>query len=935
MSLKNLLLLRILQWGRLRFKIVVWTFLPTALTLIAVGLVSFYAFQRTTRSLLIDRNQEVIRLVSNQLAVNLNDYIDLLNSAVRAPGFSSRNAPDQRAALQAAANSLLVFDGGVVVANEAGLVTAATPDRPDLLGVDLSDRAYYREIVRTREPVFSNVVLDGSGSSRVVVIAVPLSNVQNEFAGVAAGMFRVGAANVSSFYANIVKLRIGKNDYAHLNTYLLDGKGQVIYHTNSDLIGVDLARQVGMNGWMEGDFVQQLSEGSSVVSGFSGSGGALRVRGVDGRDVVAYLAEIPGTPWVLVSESSWAGILSYYQVYLLIQTLLFVFGVAFPALIVAFGIRRITDPVYRLIGAAKEVEEGNFGQEVVVQSGDELEDLARQFNQMSQKLSLSYAAIKEREERLTLVLQGTNDGIWDWDFRTGEVFYSPRWKGMLGYEEGEISSQFDEWRKLVHPEDLDRALSVVDTHLEGGEVLFKLEHRLRHKDGNYRWILARGITLRDNKGQPLRMVGSHSDITLRKEAEDALMTAYETLEERVEERTRALETLNEITALVNRSLELDEILNDALDKTLRIMNMEFGAVYRLEGYRENEWLSPEEAGRLTPDQLFLNPLVCAGQTGETICFPERMPLLGSGFEVVMDRGVPLAWQTGSSGVSQAMKEMLEKEGVRQGISIPLLVKNRLVGAVQLGSRRVRNLYDEELRLLAAIGQQVGVAVENARLHGKERVQVQQEATLEERARLARELHDSVTQSLYSVTLLAEASSRLLALGDQETAAGHLRELRDTAQESLREMRLLIYELRPIALEKSGLADALRFRLEAVEARSGIRTSLNVEGQDQLPYDVKLELYQIAQESLNNVLKHAHAGSVRVNIVFTGDAACIEISDDGIGYDLDEVVNGGGLGLAGMQERARKIEGNLEIESVPGKGTIVRITTGTVVVKNPV
>ena len=154
----------------------------------------------------------------------------------------------------------------------------------------------------------------------------------------------------------------------------------------------------------------------------------------------------------------------------------------------------------------------------------------------------------------------------------------------------------------------------------------------------------------------------------------------------------------------------------------------------------------------------------------------------------------------------------------QVISVPLMAKGGLVGALQVGARTMRTFAPEQLALLWAIGQQVGVAVENARLYADAQVS----AALAERNRLARELHDSVTQSLYSVNLYAEAAARLLTSGDAAEAAGHLRSLRDTAQDALREMRLLIFELRPLALEKVGLVAALRARLDAVEARGGMQ-----------------------------------------------------------------------------------------------------------------
>ena len=200
------------------------------------------------------------------------------------------------------------------------------------------------------------------------------------------------------------------------------------------------------------------------------------------------------------------------------------------------------------------------------------------------------------------------------------------------------------------------------------------------------------------------------------------------------------------------------------------------------------------------------------------------------------------------------------------------------------------------------------------------------AVSEERTRLARELHDSVTQLLYSVTLYAEAAAELLDSGETETAAGHLRDLRDTAQEALREMRLLIFELHRPALGQGGLAAALQARLDAVETRGGMHAELLVEGSEQIPRPVQAELYNIAQEALNNALKHAHANSVRIHLRF-GDAETeMQISDDGVGFEPAVDGMGGGFGIPGMQERSQKIGGTLQIDSAPGKGTsvIVRV-----------
>ena len=139
-----------------------------------------------------------------------------------------------------------------------------------------------------------------------------------------------------------------------------------------------------------------------------------------------------------------------------------------------------------------------------------------------QQLEQITATLQEREERLNLVMQATNDGIWDWNVQTGEVYYSSRWKAMLGYQTDEIENHFIAWRRLVHPEDLADSLVKIEAMLAGRSTTFELEHRLLHKDGSYRWILSRGVLVRDEQGEPDRMVGSHSDITDRKQALQSL-----------------------------------------------------------------------------------------------------------------------------------------------------------------------------------------------------------------------------------------------------------------------------------------------------------------------------------------------------------------------------------------------------------------------------
>jgi signal transduction histidine kinase len=213
-----------------------------------------------------------------------------------------------------------------------------------------------------------------------------------------------------------------------------------------------------------------------------------------------------------------------------------------------------------------------------------------------------------------------------------------------------------------------------------------------------------------------------------------------------------------------------------------------------------------------------------------------------------------------------------------------------------------------------------MAIEHARLQQ----QAEQLAVLAERQRLARELHDSVTQSLYSVTLYANAAVLALAAGKHEVAAGYLQEMQEIAQEGMRDMRLLIFQLHPPVLETEGLVAALQARLAAVEGRAGLQAEFRVEGERRLPIAVESELYWIAQEALNNVRKHAAAQHVTVYLRFTPATISLEVRDDGVGFDPQAVPVEAQGGMRTIAERTARIGGKLTHTSAPGQGTLVKV-----------
>lgn len=250
--------------------------------------------------------------------------------------------------------------------------------------------------------------------------------------------------------------------------------------------------------------------------------------------------------------------------------------------------------------------------------------------------------------------------------------------------------------------------------------------------------------------------------------------------------------------------------------------------------------------------------------------------------------------------------------------VPLVIRDRAVGLLSLTSPRVDAFSPRDARLALAIARQAAVAIENARLHARAR----HAAILEERQRLARELHDSVTQGLYGVSLYTAAARRALVDGDVASVRNNLRDVAETTQEAVAEMRQLLIELRPQILDEQGLASALWSRLQAVHAHAGISVEFDCAEDVRLAADAEQELYRIAQEALNNVLKHARASRVRVALRQMNGRVRMHISDDGKGFAPETPT--GGFGLSGMRERVVRLGGDLRVDSTHGEGTRLEI-----------
>ena len=264
------------------------------------------------------------------------------------------------------------------------------------------------------------------------------------------------------------------------------------------------------------------------------------------------------------------------------------------------------------------------------------------------------------------------------------------------------------------------------------------------------------------------------------------------------------------------------------------------------------------------------------------------------------------------------------------LALPLRVRDRVVGALQAVAPRGSGWDEERLRWISGLAAQAAVALENARLYDLAR----DEAADEERRHLARELHDSVSQAIYSVVLTAHAAQKHLPEGATRSATA-LDSVIELAEAALTEMRALIFELRPEALAEVGLMGALHRQLDGLELRHGLATERQLGAEPELAFAAKQVLLRVAQEAFHNVTKHAGASRVTVAAEVSGGHANdaelaaaashldLTITDDGVGFDPTASYPGH-LGLRSMHERVASLEGRLDITSAVGHGTTVRV-----------
>jgi signal transduction histidine kinase len=395
--------------------------------------------------------------------------------------------------------------------------------------------------------------------------------------------------------------------------------------------------------------------------------------------------------------------------------------------------------------------------------------------------------------------------------------------------------------------------------------------------------------------------GLNAEITERKRLQEKVLRYTEELEQRVADRTHELSVLYDVMAVASNVLDLDEMLSHLLERSLSAIRRKAGIIHLLDDTSSVLHLNTQQDVSNAISDGIAAFYSTQGEVRKMFEGHSSFTI----YDLTVDPRVP---------------PVVRQSGWRTYIGEPIRdTRGGLLGILSIFDNTGLPLSVEELTLLASIADHIGLAVENVRL----RRQAEKSAVFEDRQRLARELHDAVSQSLFSASVIAETLP-LLWNRNPTLVQQSLGDLHRLIRGALAEMRILLLELRPVSMSEAALGDLLTQLVNGVQGRTQLDVELKIQGQAVIPSLVKKNLFRIAQEALNNVVKHASAKQVVLMLNQNSDQITLCICDDGRGFAAGEVESGH-LGLQIMRERVEEIGASLSITSQPGAGTKISVT----------
>lgn len=572
-----------------------------------------------------------------------------------------------------------------------------------------------------------------------------------------------------------------------------------------------------------------------------------------------------------------------------------------------YGFSRLaTHPLVEFTQRVQRLGQGKLDERISISSNDEIGELAQAFNQMADEIQNAIHKLSVSEAGYRILLTAASDVgegialVADTGSEAGKLlFVNETFARLVGYNVADLIGM--NVASVLHPHSVETAYEMWQAIRSGAQHSGASELVLTSRGGEHR-VVETASTRIEYQGQPA-LAWFTRDITERKRSEEELRL-----------RNRELVALNAVATALSEPFSPD-FLQRGLREALQALELNMGWVTLISADGKNE--------------------IVAQQGLETLSLTSEFPgcicgeVFHSGQAALVDvneRCTLWALRAAPNGNKQ------------RHASVPLRARGGTLGVLSAAFDASQPFDEHNLRLLSAIGGQMGVALENARLWEELRQKEQLRSELlarslaaqeGERQRIARELHDATGQSLNAMLFGLKTAEAALG-SDPGQARSIIERLKSAASDTVRELQGIIYDLRPSLLDDLGLLPALRWYAETRLEENGIRVAWLLTGVERrLPSEVETALFRIAQEAMTNIVKYAHAHQVQIEFTFEARQVALQISDDGQGFDLEGVLaqrlqDGRGLGLLGMRERAELLGGRLEVQIEAGRGTQIRV-----------
>jgi PAS domain S-box-containing protein len=508
-------------------------------------------------------------------------------------------------------------------------------------------------------------------------------------------------------------------------------------------------------------------------------------------------------------------------------------------------------------------------------------------------------SLRRSEERFRTLVETMVEGLGMIDDDNILTYVNPSMLLMLGYSTGEMLGR--SMLEFSMQDQHETILRKIDAVRNGERQTSTLTWNCNDQKSLHSHVSFAGVY--DELGQYNGAIFIITDISEQIEASKLL-------EEIVAERTNELTSLLEVSRKISGTLEREPLLEFIFTELQAIFDFSGAAFYAFDDVESQTFLFPEGSFRSIPLE-------------EVKEFKQRFSAFWAvnNDEVITCKNI----QENCCEFYRYIETLsllhdIPSRLIHSWMGVPIKYQEHLIGIFSVYHNEPDAFSPEMANLTLAFAAQTAVAIENARLFK----QAQIGAAIKERNRLSQELHDSVTQALYSLILYSEASRLALLSGEIETTEKHLGDVITFAREAMSDLRLLIFELRPTILEDEGIIGALQSRLEAVEKRAGCKTECVIQGDPNLSPKTETELYWVVHEALNNVLKHSKASNVYLDIKFSQEVTSIILCDDGVGFDATNIELTSGIGMKTIAERVKGLNGTFSIESSSGQGTVLKI-----------